>query len=127
MAAPKMQAQRRKKNRVFLELIRSNAVGKLKGICITKEFITFQLLCSTYYKIIENGHPIKELMPAARIETLWRFKNQPPYAIITMYIEKLDGKNAVDEMNIPVEATRNKSVLFETFGPKYWFTALWKI
>jgi hypothetical protein len=73
----------------------------------------------THPIIPANGHPMIALAATASIAAHVWFRNQPPMAIMVMYIAKLLGRNAEQEINIPLLSRRMHSARRPVFAPNW--------
>lgn len=66
----------------------------------------------------EKGHPTTTFAAIANKTTRRCCCIQAPNMSSVMYIEKVLGSKAVEEINIPVDRTKKIKVSRETLGPK---------
>lgn len=77
-----------------------------------------------YPRAALNGHP--RIAPAATPSTAMGVLSiyHPVIAINVVYMQKLLGRNADDEQNMPVLSTRKASIIRLTCSPNFLHTAL---
>lgn len=78
----------------------------------------------SYPRATLNGQP--KIAPAATPSTAMEVLSiyQPVMAINVVYIQKLLGRNADDEQNMPVLRTKKASIIRLTCNPNFLHTAL---
>lgn len=77
-----------------------------KRTVLIKYIEYFASVAHRYLNKAAKGQPSMMPSPDAHIDARMLFSSQKPYASITQCIENVEGRKAVDEMNMPAPSSR---------------------